>query len=375
MRFEDHHWDLPTGLALVVVVVGPDLGHIRPHRSALLRRRGPRPGREALALHLDLDVGILLEVLEPRRVLLVAAVGRHDQVPAVVLAEDQWREVRLARDPALRRQDEDRRAASPEEAFLAVGLEVAAHVLSSVQHAPFLPSAFTEVTGLCPRYSPVARRSNARPYASSTSGSVIFVRRPATSTTTSKPPSAHDMLTKVPPSRSRSCVSLGNHKATSWSTLSSAHSTVPLNPSTRPVGNSCTSTVMSARTKTWSSMSRSGMTNRSPGAGFQRTPAARRLLASSIEITGPLSVRGRRCVDAVGSLTAKRAERPSHRPSWLPSVSVSDACTTAGEICPQCEQADLRPYGNGSKWVCPHCSFVLPCCEGSEITITQRETR
>jgi hypothetical protein len=80
-------------------------------------------------------------------------------------------------------------------------------------------------------------------------------------------------------------------------------------------------------------------------------------------------------VDAVGSLTEKRAERPSHRPVWLPSVSVSDACTTASEICPQCEQADLRPYGNGSKWVCPHCSFVLPCCEGGEITITQEETR
>ncbi|HYB87692.1 MAG TPA: hypothetical protein VEC76_12615 [Streptosporangiaceae bacterium] len=40
---------------------------------------------------------------------------------------------------------------------------------------------------------------------------------------------------------------------------------------------------------------------------------------------------------------------------------------TGGEQCPQCGQADLRPYGNGSKWACPRCHFILPCCEGGEL--------
>ena len=28
---------------------------------------------------------------------------------------------------------------------------------------------------------------------------------------------------------------------------------------------------------------------------------------------------------------------------------------------------DLRPYGNGSKWACPRCHFIMPCCEGGEL--------
>jgi predicted RNA-binding Zn-ribbon protein involved in translation (DUF1610 family) len=40
----------------------------------------------------------------------------------------------------------------------------------------------------------------------------------------------------------------------------------------------------------------------------------------------------------------------------------------AGEQCPQCGEADLRPYGNGSKWACPQCYFILPCCEGGDLT-------
>jgi len=38
-----------------------------------------------------------------------------------------------------------------------------------------------------------------------------------------------------------------------------------------------------------------------------------------------------------------------------------------GEQCPQCAESDLRPYGNGSKWACPRCHFILPCCEGGEL--------
>jgi hypothetical protein len=46
---------------------------------------------------------------------------------------------------------------------------------------------------------------------------------------------------------------------------------------------------------------------------------------------------------------------------------VSEVCRIpAGEPCPACGQADLRPYGNGSKWICPDCFFLLPCCEGGE---------
>jgi ribosomal protein L37AE/L43A len=47
-------------------------------------------------------------------------------------------------------------------------------------------------------------------------------------------------------------------------------------------------------------------------------------------------------------------------------LGVSEACRTT-EPCPQCEQADLRPYANGSKWICPRCYFVMPCCEGGEL--------
>lgn len=34
---------------------------------------------------------------------------------------------------------------------------------------------------------------------------------------------------------------------------------------------------------------------------------------------------------------------------------------------PRLRECDLRPYGNGSKWACPQCHFILPCCEGGEL--------
>jgi len=34
---------------------------------------------------------------------------------------------------------------------------------------------------------------------------------------------------------------------------------------------------------------------------------------------------------------------------------------------PGLRECDLRPYGNGSKWACPRCHFILPCCEGGEL--------
>jgi hypothetical protein len=44
---------------------------------------------------------------------------------------------------------------------------------------------------------------------------------------------------------------------------------------------------------------------------------------------------------------------------------MTESCRTT-EQCPACAQTDLRPYGNGSKWICPNCYFLLPCCEGGE---------
>jgi len=41
--------------------------------------------------------------------------------------------------------------------------------------------------------------------------------------------------------------------------------------------------------------------------------------------------------------------------------------TGDGDQCPACGECDLRPYGNGSKWACPQCHFILPCCEGGEL--------
>ena len=41
--------------------------------------------------------------------------------------------------------------------------------------------------------------------------------------------------------------------------------------------------------------------------------------------------------------------------------------TGGGDQCPACGECDLRPYGNGSKWACPRCHFILPCCEVGEL--------
>jgi hypothetical protein len=46
---------------------------------------------------------------------------------------------------------------------------------------------------------------------------------------------------------------------------------------------------------------------------------------------------------------------------------VSSCQATGAEQCPACGESDLRPYGNGSKWACPRCHFILPCCEGGEL--------
>jgi hypothetical protein len=57
--------------------------------------------------------------------------------------------------------------------------------------------------------------------------------------------------------------------------------------------------------------------------------------------------------------------RRSGVPGYGGRVSIGQA--GGGEQCPACGECDLRPYGNGSKWVCPRCHFILPCCEGGEL--------
>jgi hypothetical protein len=58
-----------------------------------------------------------------------------------------------------------------------------------------------------------------------------------------------------------------------------------------------------------------------------------------------------------------------HRRGGLPGYGgwVSIGQAGGGEQCPACGDSDLRPYCNGSKWACPRCHFLLPCCEGGEL--------
>ncbi|MGI8880375.1 MAG: hypothetical protein ACR2KJ_07700 [Jatrophihabitans sp.] len=50
---------------------------------------------------------------------------------------------------------------------------------------------------------------------------------------------------------------------------------------------------------------------------------------------------------------------------------MDSSCSTSTEPCPQCGDADLAPYGNGSKWLCPKCYFLMPCCEGGELSMAR----
>jgi hypothetical protein len=70
-----------------------------------------------------------------------------------------------------------------------------------------------------------------------------------------------------------------------------------------------------------------------------------------------------------GLWAGRGGRRAWHRdPGAIPGygVLVSLGERAGGEQCPQCGESDLRPYGNGSKWACPKCYFIVPCCEGGE---------
>src|SRR3954452_5377463 len=92
------------------------------------------------------------------------------------------------------------------------------------------------------------------------------------------------------------------------SMLSSAHSTLPLNRISTPVGTSATSTWSWLTTNTSSSRSRSGTMNRSSLAGRQTRPLARSCSASSRVITRPL------CSDAGKSAPRGSGPGPSGQP-------------------------------------------------------------
>ena len=70
------------------------------------------------------------------------------------------------------------------------------------------------------------------------------------------------------------------------------------------------------------------------------------------------------------AMVGKSGQRAWHRePGTMPGygVPVGLGQRAGGEQCPQCGESDLRPYGNGSKWACPRCYFIVPCCEGGEL--------
>ena len=107
--------------------------------------------------------------------------------------------------------------------------------------------------------------------------------------TRQRPSSRRSRLVNVPRSASRSWSSRGNQRASSIATESSAHSVVPLKPSTVPVEYRCASIVMSLTVNSSvpvASMSWERNWKRSPAAGCHTRPASRRRRASAREITG-----------------------------------------------------------------------------------------
>jgi hypothetical protein len=76
------------------------------------------------------------------------------------------------------------------------------------------------------------------------------------------------------------------------------------------------------------------------------------------------------------AMADRSGQRAWHRePGTMPGYGVAvglgeraggEQRPQCGEQCPQCGESDLGPYGNGSKWACPRCYFIVPCCEGGE---------
>ena len=68
-RLDHDHGDLAFRAGRVLVVVRPDLGDLPPQALALVAGRRACPPTEVVALHLQLDLGLLREVAVPTRML------------------------------------------------------------------------------------------------------------------------------------------------------------------------------------------------------------------------------------------------------------------------------------------------------------------
>src|SRR5262249_41269473 len=86
---EDDDRDLPVGLLLVLVVVGPLGRHRLPELGLLLRRGVAGRDLEPMSLALELSLGIRLQVQVPGGWGGRTALGRDHQVVAGVLAVDE----------------------------------------------------------------------------------------------------------------------------------------------------------------------------------------------------------------------------------------------------------------------------------------------
>src|SRR4029079_19297923 len=98
-RFEDEDRDLPGSLPLVAVVVRPDLDRSGPPGRPLVAGQLAGEVVPLLVAILELDVGVLLEVVVPDGILRRAALRGDDRVVAIMLDPH---ERGLAEQPGLR---------------------------------------------------------------------------------------------------------------------------------------------------------------------------------------------------------------------------------------------------------------------------------
>src|ERR1039458_1226234 len=124
--------NLAVGLALVVVVGGPNVGHQRPQARSLLASGSARDNRYLIALDLDRCGGIGPKILVPRWVVRRPALRRDDHPAIAVGAMDQRCSARLSGGAPGGRQQQDRRAAPVVSAF-ASRLAIHAHMLGPEQ--------------------------------------------------------------------------------------------------------------------------------------------------------------------------------------------------------------------------------------------------
>src|SRR5215208_1889878 len=121
---EHHDGDLAVRARLVAVVVGPLGDHALPQLELLVRTRRAGVRLEAVIEHLDLDLGLGLEVDVPARRLVGPALGGDDHVGVAGRAVDERRGALLTALAALRGEQEDRCAPLPVVTELSPGLAV-----------------------------------------------------------------------------------------------------------------------------------------------------------------------------------------------------------------------------------------------------------